>query len=111
LRATPADTAGDKRGDTSGDKAGNGDGDAHPRLIEEFERRLRFDARMSQGETDTAARGMHFEAWLQALEASRRHLVSLHRQERLHDDVLHAIEAELDLEELRIKAMLEQVRD
>jgi CPA1 family monovalent cation:H+ antiporter len=82
---------------------------AHPQLVEEFERRLHFDARMLEGQTSTETRGDHFSAWLQALEAGRQALVSLHRKQRVHDDVLHAIEGELDLEELRVKAMLDSL--
>jgi hypothetical protein len=36
--------------------------------------------------------------------------VKLHRKQRVHDDVLHAIEGELDLEELRVRAMLDQIQ-
>ena len=91
------------------DLAAAGGRQPHPQLVEEFERRLRFDATMRDGQTTAEARGGHFEAWLQALQAAREALVSLHRKQRVHDDVLHAIEGELDLEELRVKAMADQV--
>jgi CPA1 family monovalent cation:H+ antiporter len=81
----------------------------NPKLVQEFERRRQFDARMRDGDTDAESRGDHFEMWLKALEASRTRLVLLHREQRVHDDVLHAIEGELDLEELRVKAMLERL--
>jgi Na+/H+ antiporter len=85
-------------------------GQARPRLVEEFERRFRFDARMRDGDTNAERRGGHFTAWLEALDASRQALVKLHRKQRVHDDVLHAIEGELDLEELRVRAMLDQIQ-
>jgi hypothetical protein len=38
---------------------------------------------------------------------SRRELLRLHREGRIPDPVLHRIEAELDLEELRLQRLLE----
>ena len=42
----------------------------------------------------------HFGAVLSAVRAGRAELVRLHRAGEIHDEVLHRLENELDLEEL-----------
>jgi CPA1 family monovalent cation:H+ antiporter len=48
------------------------------------------------------ARASHFGVALEAVGAGRKELLRLHRSGDIHDSILHAIEAELDLEELRL---------
>jgi monovalent cation/hydrogen antiporter len=40
---------------------------------------------------------------LAAISAGRRELLRLHRAHEIHDTVLHAIEEELDLEEVNVR--------
>jgi NhaP-type Na+/H+ or K+/H+ antiporter len=79
----------------------------HPRLVEQFGRRAEM-ARRFVKEADALApdRIEHFKALLEATQASRAKLLSLHRTGRVHDDVLHALEAELDLEEMSAQRIL-----
>jgi hypothetical protein len=44
-------------------------------------------------------------AALAAVAAGRTALVNLHRTGEIHDSILHAIEIELDLEELRLRQL------
>ncbi len=84
---------------------------AHPKLIVEFERRLSIaqDLRDSEATDRDAVRGRHLDAWLEAVEAGRQTLVRLHREHRIHDEVLHELEHELDLEELRVRQLQTKV--
>ena len=45
----------------------------------------------------------HFEAALGAVASGRSALIRLHRDRKIHDSVLRMIEAELDLEEVRLR--------
>ncbi|MET4038904.1 Na+/H+ antiporter [Bradyrhizobium sp. RT6a] len=73
----------------------------HPRLMEQYSYRVRASARLSE-EPDTFAshRVDHFRAVLSAISAGRNELLRMHRADQIHDSVLHAIEQELDLEEI-----------
>ena len=76
----------------------------HPRLIDMYERKIRAMSRLrDEGlaaiETE---RTDHFAAAIGALTTSRDALIALHRERKIHDSVLRAIEGELDLEELRL---------
>jgi monovalent cation/hydrogen antiporter len=85
--------------------------DAHPKLIQEFERRLSIAETLRDSEDDDrdAVRGRHLDAWLEAVDAGRQALVRLHREHRVHDAVLHELEHELDLEELRVRQLQTKV--
>jgi monovalent cation/hydrogen antiporter len=76
----------------------------HPRLVEQYSYRLRATSRFSE-ETEalTPHRVDHFTAVLAAISAGRRELLRLHRADEIHDTVLHAIEQELDLEEINVQ--------
>jgi NhaP-type Na+/H+ or K+/H+ antiporter len=77
---------------------------AHPRLIGEYERRLRIATDLRDNDEDQQqVHGEHLDAWLGAVQAGRETLVALHREHRVHDEVLHELEHELDLEELRVR--------
>jgi monovalent cation/hydrogen antiporter len=75
----------------------------HQRLVDEFRARTEATARLrDEGEEMREVEHSHYTEWLRALEAGREALLSLHRSGEIHDDVLHAVEAELDFEELRL---------
>ena len=75
----------------------------HPRLIDGYRRRIRAFSRLrDEGEAIEMERTDHFAAALGAVAIARGELIRLHRARRVHDTVLRTIEAELDLEELRL---------
>lgn len=76
----------------------------HPRLVEQYSYRVRATSRFSE-ETEalTPHRIDHFTTVLAAIAAGRRELLRLHRANEIHDTVLHAIEQELDLEEVNVQ--------
>jgi CPA1 family monovalent cation:H+ antiporter len=79
----------------------------HPRLLEQYGYRARAAARFSE-----AAGGLidqrrdHFTVVLAAVAAGRTELLRLHRAGSIHDTVLHALEQELDLEEMSARRHL-----
>ncbi|MDB5633226.1 MAG: Na+/H+ antiporter [Tardiphaga sp.] len=76
----------------------------HPRLFEQYSYRVRASTRFSEEtETLTPHRIEHFTAVLAAIAAGRQELLRLHRSGEIHDTVLHAIEQELDLEEVNVQ--------
>ena len=85
------------------------DQETHPKLIGDYERRLRIATDLRDNDQGNEVRGRHLEAWLSAVEAGRRTLVDMHREHRVHDEVLHELEHELDLEELRVQQMRGQL--
>jgi monovalent cation/hydrogen antiporter len=81
-------------------------GHPHPQLLEEYRRRAHTTARVRDaGEALAETRRDHFAAALVALEVGRHELIRLHRGGEIHDEVLHEVEAELDLEELRLRRL------
>ncbi len=73
----------------------------HPRLLEQYAHRARASARFVESEADlTPERQAHFGVVLHAVEAGRAELLRMHHTGEIHDRVLHALEQELDLEEL-----------
>ena len=76
----------------------------HPRLLEQYSFRVRASSRFSE-ETEalTPHRVDHFTVVLAAISAGRRELLRLHRANEINDTVLHAIEHELDLEEVTVQ--------
>lgn len=76
----------------------------HPRLIEQYSYRARaFSRFIKETEALTPHRVDHFTAVLAGIAAGRSELLRLHRANEIHDRVLHAIEAELDLEEVNVQ--------
>jgi monovalent cation/hydrogen antiporter len=76
----------------------------HPRLIEQYSYRVRASSRFSaETEALTPRRVDHYTAVLAAITAGRRELLRMHRANEIHDTVLHAIEQELDLEEVNVQ--------
>lgn len=79
----------------------------HPRLLEQYTYRARAAARFSEasGALD-GDRTEHFSVVLAAVAAGRAELLRLHRAGKIHDAVLHALEQELDLEELNARRIV-----
>ena len=79
----------------------------HPRLMEQYAYRVKASTRYSE-ETETLAphRIDHFTTVLAALTAGRQELLRMHRNGEIHDTVLHAIETELDLEEVNARRFI-----
>jgi hypothetical protein len=83
---------------------GDGGEPLHPQLIEEYRKRVHITTRVrDHGHEFVGRRQEHFVAALAAVAAGRTALVNLHRMGEIHDSILHAIEIELDLEELRLR--------
>ena len=79
----------------------------HPRLLEQYAYRARASARFSEAAGAlNVDRTEHFKVVLAALDAGRAELLRLHREGQIHDEVLHALEQELDLEELSARRHL-----
>jgi CPA1 family monovalent cation:H+ antiporter len=78
----------------------------HPRLTEEYRRRV-FVYRRNHEDREAIAevRRAHFDMALAATRAARGELLRLHRAGEIHDTTLHAVEAELDLEEARLRRL------
>jgi Na+/H+ antiporter len=76
----------------------------HPRLIEQYSYRVRASSRFSeQTEALIPYRVDHYTTVLAAISAGRQELLRMHRANEIHDTVLHAIEQELDLEEVNVQ--------
>ena len=74
----------------------------HPRLVEQYGYRVRAASRFSEAKGGLlGARVEHFDVVLAAIAAGRAEILRLHREGQIHDTVLHALERDLDLEELR----------
>ena len=84
------------------DAARGPDGDlVHPRLLDQYEYRALAIQRYSDADGKLeGARNQHFGVVLRAIAAGRAELLRLHRRGSIHDQVLHTLERELDLEEL-----------
>jgi CPA1 family monovalent cation:H+ antiporter len=79
----------------------------HPRLVEQFSYRARATHNFSRDVTShTVHKDAHFAVILAAVSAGRTELLRLHGASEIHDTVLHAIEQELDLEELTARRHL-----
>ena len=78
----------------------------HPKLTEDYRRRLRAATFVrDEGAGMEARRYDHFTAALTALRTARGELIRLHRDRQIHVSVLRALEGELDFEELRLNRL------
>ena len=73
----------------------------HPRLLEQYH----YRANISNLHKDNATPPMdlltsHYDIVLAAVAAGRKELLKLHRAGELHDELLHIIEQDLDLQEI-----------
>jgi len=84
----------------------------HPRLLEEYRRRV-FVYRKNHEEREALAeaRKAHFDMALIAVAAARAELLRLHLLGCVHDTTLHSVEAELDLEESRLRRLAGEGRN
>ena len=75
----------------------------HPRLLEEYRKRSEITSRYAE-DADTFMEGVraHFDVVLIAIAAGRTELIRIHRAGLIEDEVLHELERDLDVEELRI---------
>lgn len=73
----------------------------HPRLLEQYRYRAELTKRL-EGESayPTEARAAHYDVVLAAIAAGRAELLRLHRSGQIHDDLLHELERDLDLQEI-----------
>ncbi len=80
----------------------------HPRLLEQYGYRARASERFDAANGGLLdARTEHFTVVLAANAAGRAEILRLHRAGQIHDRVLHALEGELDLEELLARRFLQ----
>ena len=78
----------------------------HPRLVDEYRRRVRATSRdRDERKALEAEKTEHFAAALLAVRSGRSALIGLHRENRIHSSVLRQLEAEIDLEELHLKRL------
>jgi CPA1 family monovalent cation:H+ antiporter len=79
----------------------------HPRLFEQYTYRKGAAARFAEeSETLSPHRVDHYTTVLAAIQAGRAELLKMHRAGDIHDNVLHAIEEGLDLEEVNARRFL-----
>lgn len=84
------------------------DADIVERLTDEYRIRVRNNEdAQAPGAPHIERRARHLRLELDLVAASRRELLRLHQQSRIRDSVLHRLEMELDLEELRLQRLLE----
>ncbi|KVG77092.1 Na+/H+ antiporter [Burkholderia ubonensis] len=73
----------------------------HPRLLEQYTYRAELTQRLQHApafpDSDRAA---HYDVVLAAIAAGRAELLRLHRSGQIHDEMLHALERDLDLQEV-----------
>ncbi|WP_424360174.1 Na+/H+ antiporter [Methylocystis parvus] len=78
----------------------------HPRLMEEYRRRVFvYRANDENDEAVSEMRRAHFDMAIAAVARARAELLRLHQLGNVHDTTLHAVEAELDLEEARLRRL------
>ncbi len=79
----------------------------HPRLVEQFQFRLAAISRaVDAGGALEGVRTEHFGALLAGVNAGRQELLRLHRSGEISNDVLRALERELDADEIRSTHLL-----
>jgi CPA1 family monovalent cation:H+ antiporter len=87
--------------------AGTEEAHRHPRLVEQYGYRARAAARFSEAAGALIdQRRAHFTVVVAAVAAGRAEILRLHRAGSIHDTVLHALEQELDLEEMSARRHL-----
>jgi len=73
----------------------------HPRLLEQYTYRVSLSERYSKApDSFTGGREAHYDVVLAAIAAGRAELLRLHRSGRIHDELLHYIERDLDLQQI-----------
>lgn len=83
----------------------------HPKLLEEYRRRVFIYQKSQMADNSLLeVRRAHFDMALSAVSSARAELLRLHRAGDIHDATLNAVEAELDLEESRLRRLSENHR-
>ncbi|SAL11512.1 Na+/H+ antiporter membrane protein [Caballeronia turbans] len=73
----------------------------HPRLLEQYTYRAGLTQRFrDMEEFPTDARHAHYDVVLAAIAAGRAELLRMHRSGEIHDELLHSLEHDLDLQEI-----------
>ncbi len=73
----------------------------HPRLLEQYTYRAPLSQRFQDMEDfPTGARHAHYDIVLSAIAAGRAELLRMHRSGFTHDELLHSLEHEFDLQEI-----------
>ncbi len=73
----------------------------HPRLLEQYTYRARLTQQFQDGSAyPTQERDAHYDVILAAIKAARTEMLCLHRGGLIHDEVLRALERDLDLQEV-----------
>ncbi|MFD0934841.1 cation:proton antiporter, partial [Methylobacterium trifolii] len=73
----------------------------HPRLLEQYGHRAGAAARYSEApETFAGNRADHYRVLLATIAAGRAEILRLHRSGEIHDETLHVLEHDLDLQEM-----------
>ncbi|WP_175817331.1 Na+/H+ antiporter [Burkholderia diffusa] len=73
----------------------------HPRLLEQYGYRARVSAEhQNELEIPSDVRNAHFNVILAAIAAGREELLRMHRSGVLHDELMHILERDLDLQEV-----------
>jgi monovalent cation/hydrogen antiporter len=73
----------------------------HPRLLEQYTYRATITARhQDEPAFPDEERRAHFDVVLAAIAAGRAELLRLHRGGQIHDEMLHNLERDLDLQEI-----------
>lgn len=73
----------------------------HPRLLEQYTYRAGISERYSTSPQSIGnGRAAHYDVILAAIAAGRAELLRLHRTGRIHDELLHYLERDLDLQQV-----------
>ncbi|KWF32740.1 sodium:proton antiporter [Burkholderia diffusa] len=73
----------------------------HPRLFEQYQYRARVSAEHKDApEVPPGVRYSHYDAVLTAIAAGRLELLRMYRSGLLHDELMHMLERDLDLQEV-----------
>ncbi|AOJ77747.1 Na+/H+ antiporter [Burkholderia ubonensis] len=73
----------------------------HPRLLEQYTYRAALTERTKDApQYPPEVRAAHYDVVLAAIAAGRAELLRLHRSGQIHDEMLHALERDLDLQEV-----------
>ncbi|KAF1026798.1 MAG: Sodium, potassium, lithium and rubidium/H(+) antiporter [Burkholderia plantarii] len=80
----------------------------HPRLFEQYTYRAGIAERL-KGEATFPVQDVHahYDIVLAAVMAGRAEMLKLHRTGRIHDEMLHALERDLDLQEVTARHAME----
>jgi CPA1 family monovalent cation:H+ antiporter len=79
----------------------------HPRLLEQYGYRARVSVRYAADPAAYRSREIeHFTVVREAVRAGRAEALRMHRAGEIHDRVLAALEAELDLQEMTTELSL-----